>query len=492
MPVKQFLFLLFIISVGIVRSLSAKDRSASPVKPVVDTSAIYVTHSCSDAATGSVLVKGIKSRGPIMGYYLVKGKKLSGDDCPDKVLYANKLRRGVLQPGDSILLQNLEEGDYILVVHHADISVGKTFFKHHIRIGKYQPLQLLKHEVTHVSCSYMADGKITATITGGNPGALEYTIIPNTGIVKKQGDKVIFSGLGKEVYDIYISDKCGRTVRAEQLHLKGEEPARGMLSVTAGVTPQATTLNVKLNKAANHQYALYKNADSVKAGSIATETFTVDGLDNGNYALSVVSSDNEACITRWDTLFVIADKKLLTEGVYNDRQHAYYNAQEKTSTYNTPLKQHVAFKKGDCYIVVEKSKYQLNVYNAKDELLFSYPVVFGNRDLGDKMCEGDRKTPEGTFYIQEKRVHDKWHKFLYIDYPNQDSYAKFNERKAKGLIAQNARIGGGIGLHGTWMNDDITIDRGDNWTLGCISTKNKYIDELFEIIPAGTKIIIRR
>lgn len=85
---------------------------------------------------------------------------------------------------------------------------------------------------------------------------------------------------------------------------------------------------------------------------------------------------------------------------------------------------------GTVYVVVDKSDYELKVYD--DEGWYAtYPVVFGSKDLSDKMMEGDKRTPEGTFKIISKRPHQKWHKMLMLDYPNKESWAKFNERKAK-------------------------------------------------------------
>ena len=79
-----------------------------------------------------------------------------------------------------------------------------------------------------------------------------------------------------------------------------------------------------------------------------------------------------------------------------------------------------------------------------------------------------------------------------IDYPNKESWEKFNQRKSQGLIQKNAKIGGGIGIHGTWPNDNIVVDDFTNWTEGCISLKNYDIDELFSYLPVGTKVIIRQ
>jgi murein L,D-transpeptidase YafK len=142
-------------------------------------------------------------------------------------------------------------------------------------------------------------------------------------------------------------------------------------------------------------------------------------------------------------------------------------------------------------VLIDKSDYNLYVFE-DDEWLITYPVVFGNKDQGDKMMEGDRKTPEGTFKIQSKRVHDKWCRFLLIDYPNEQSRQKFNDRKAKGLIPQSAKIGGAIGIHGTWPREDFAVDNFQNWTQGCISMKNEHVKQLYEMISNGTTVTIRK
>lgn len=142
-------------------------------------------------------------------------------------------------------------------------------------------------------------------------------------------------------------------------------------------------------------------------------------------------------------------------------------------------------------ILIDKSDYELSVFD-EDGWLVTYPVVFGNNDLGDKLMEGDRKTPEGTFTITEKKMHKKWDRFMLLDYPTPESYEKFNARKQAGIIPSNARIGGGIGIHGTWPHEDFSIDRFNNWTLGCISMKNEHVEELYKMINAGTKVTIRK
>lgn len=142
-------------------------------------------------------------------------------------------------------------------------------------------------------------------------------------------------------------------------------------------------------------------------------------------------------------------------------------------------------------VIIVKHKYELQIYDSSGDWIVTYPVVFGNKDMGDKMMQGDKRTPEGIFHIIHKRRHEKWNCFMLIDYPNQESYQKFYQRKAKGIIPPNAKIGGEIGLHGTWPHEDYAIDQYQNWTEGCISTKNLYIQEIFSLLPVGTTVEIR-
>jgi murein L,D-transpeptidase YafK len=146
---------------------------------------------------------------------------------------------------------------------------------------------------------------------------------------------------------------------------------------------------------------------------------------------------------------------------------------------------------GTVSIIIDKSDYELSVFDDKGWYA-TYPVVFGNNSLEDKRMEGDKNTPEGTFRITNKKIHDKWYRFMGIDYPTKESWEKFNARKRKGEIPASASIGGSIGIHGTWPREDFVIDKYKNWTLGCISMKNTDVDELYKFTPSGTKVTIRK
>jgi len=142
------------------------------------------------------------------------------------------------------------------------------------------------------------------------------------------------------------------------------------------------------------------------------------------------------------------------------------------------------------YIVVDKSDYELKVYD-EDGWYATYPIVFGSKDLSDKMREGDKRTPDGSFKVILKKIHPKWGPELLLDYPNDESYRRFEERKRLGLIPRNARIGNGIAIHATRPQEEWTVDKFYNWTDGCVSVKYTEMKDLYSYIPVGTPVTIQ-
>ena len=127
-----------------------------------------------------------------------------------------------------------------------------------------------------------------------------------------------------------------------------------------------------------------------------------------------------------------------------------------------------------------------------DFTLKEYKCVFGGNPISDKKCEGDQCTPEGVFHIQSKYPHSDWDKFMWIDYPNKESWRKFETNKQQGKVPHNATIGGSIGIHGVPNNRSDLIDKSINWTLGCISLKDEDVDEIYNYVSAGTEVIITK
>lgn len=134
-------------------------------------------------------------------------------------------------------------------------------------------------------------------------------------------------------------------------------------------------------------------------------------------------------------------------------------------------------------IIVIKNKRELNVYSEKT-LLKSYSVSLGAEPVGHKQFEGDNKTPQGIYTINDKNPNSGYHLNLGISYPNKEdiAYAKQHGKSPGGLIKihgiKNAY--GFIGKFHRWFD----------WTQGCIALTDKEIEELYYNVPIGTTIEI--
>ena len=135
-------------------------------------------------------------------------------------------------------------------------------------------------------------------------------------------------------------------------------------------------------------------------------------------------------------------------------------------------------------LVVEKSKRRLHVYS-NGELIKTYKISIGRNPKSDKEFEGDKRTPEGLYFINDKNPKSGYYKNLGISYPNKQDieYASKIGKKS----------GGQIKIHGlknglAWIGRiHLLMD----WTAGCIALTNKEIDELYYTVKIGTTIEIK-
>jgi murein L,D-transpeptidase YafK len=136
------------------------------------------------------------------------------------------------------------------------------------------------------------------------------------------------------------------------------------------------------------------------------------------------------------------------------------------------------------YIVVEKSKHELSVFS-HGKLLKIYPIAIGKNPIGRKEVEGDNKTPEGMYCINDKNPNSSFHKNLGISYPNT-----YDSLMAKG---STSALGKDIKIHGlkTGLGFIGKFHRFFDWTAGCIAVKNSEINELYNSVPIGTTIELK-
>ena len=123
------------------------------------------------------------------------------------------------------------------------------------------------------------------------------------------------------------------------------------------------------------------------------------------------------------------------------------------------------------------------VYSNGDELK-TYKISLGREPVGKKEFEGDKKTPKGFYFINDKNSNSEFHLNLGISYPNES-----DKKNAEKL---NKNPGGQIKIHGlkNGLGFIGKFHRFFDWTLGCIAVTNKEIEELYKNIPIGTEIEI--
>lgn len=161
----------------------------------------------------------------------------------------------------------------------------------------------------------------------------------------------------------------------------------------------------------------------------------------------------------------------------------------------------------DLKLVIWKSHYTLTVYRG-DIPVKTYRTVFGRgyRD-GDKRIMGDRRTPEGDFYICTMNRSKRFYKFMGLSYPGLKHaeyglLSKLISAKEYELIKKaveerrippwDTQLGGAVGIHGVTL-DGNTSQRdilSMNWTDGCIALNNADVDELFSMVSLGTPVTI--
>ncbi|MGZ3683245.1 MAG: L,D-transpeptidase family protein [Bdellovibrionota bacterium] len=135
-------------------------------------------------------------------------------------------------------------------------------------------------------------------------------------------------------------------------------------------------------------------------------------------------------------------------------------------------------------VVVDKKANQIQLCNYNDgrlDIVKTYRATFG-KSVGDKLWEGDLKTPEGIYDLPFfKKAPQLGKKFgplaIYIGYPNS-------------MDKHGAKTGDQIMLHGT--DDPARLERQFD-SLGCVVTDNVNVKEIAdEIKPGQTKIVITR
>jgi murein L,D-transpeptidase YafK len=135
-------------------------------------------------------------------------------------------------------------------------------------------------------------------------------------------------------------------------------------------------------------------------------------------------------------------------------------------------------------IVIVKSAHTMILLSG-GKTLKTYKVALGGVPVGPKRIEGDHKTPEGDYVIDAKNSHSQFHLSLHISYPNAADTVRAQKL--------GARPGGAIMIHGLAMPFAYlgALHRQSDWTDGCVAVTNPEIEEIWKLVPVGTRVEIR-
>src|SRR3954452_17409326 len=134
-------------------------------------------------------------------------------------------------------------------------------------------------------------------------------------------------------------------------------------------------------------------------------------------------------------------------------------------------------------ILVEKAQRRLTLL-WHGAAVKSYRVALGRAPVGRKQCEGDDRTPEGTYRIDSRNAWSAYHRSLHVSYPNAADVAAARRR--------GCAPGGAIMIHGirNGFGGIGSLHTRRDWTKGCIAVTDAEIEEIWKAVPNGAPVEI--
>ena len=133
-------------------------------------------------------------------------------------------------------------------------------------------------------------------------------------------------------------------------------------------------------------------------------------------------------------------------------------------------------------VVVDKAQRRMDLLS-ESRVVHSYAVALGFAPEGDKLQEGDGKTPEGRYVIEGHNADSAFYRSLKISYPDAVDRAA--------AAARGVSPGGDVFIHGApnwWI---FPGQPPGDWTRGCIAVTKSEIEEIWSLVPDGTPVEIR-
>ena len=135
-------------------------------------------------------------------------------------------------------------------------------------------------------------------------------------------------------------------------------------------------------------------------------------------------------------------------------------------------------------VVIEKAARKLHLIQ-DGEAFRTFDIALGIRPQGDKIKEGDFKTPEGMYYLDSRNQNSDFFLAIHVSYPNEE-----DRRQARQL---GVDPGGSIMIHGqpNVPTRSEAYYRTQDWTNGCIAVSNSDMIDIWLMTGENTPIEIR-
>lgn len=156
------------------------------------------------------------------------------------------------------------------------------------------------------------------------------------------------------------------------------------------------------------------------------------------------------------------------------------------------------------WIHISKADRRLSLYRGP-RLVDVFKIDVGYNTFADKKKRGSPeerdhwRTPEGTFYVVDKKPQSEFYKALLLNYPttadaerglkqgliSQDQYKSIVQaQQQRRMPPMGTKLGGWIEIHGEGTGGAT------NWTQGCVAVRNPIMDELWVDVQVGTPVLI--
>lgn len=138
------------------------------------------------------------------------------------------------------------------------------------------------------------------------------------------------------------------------------------------------------------------------------------------------------------------------------------------------------YTKADKVLVVKSER---RLYLLQDgRVMRSFRVALGPNPVGQKVFQGDGRTPEGLYVLDWRNPNSRFYRAINISYPNEEDTARAT------IFGGNP--GGHVMIHGQPVDGFNGRNPYFDWTEGCIALSNDEMDEVWMAVDDGTLIEI--